>query len=323
MLASGCPRCGGAVALHEGRPHVTATGGVELWHSECWQRRDEPRHDEPCHELTEDLGTRPVPARSRRHYGLVIGGGVLALATTALAMTWSDARPSAGAIASVELRPIEIVEPIAVGGAVSEHESVPPEPTLEELHAIPDLEGTPLDHVFTSLAGWTHPVVGSAELLPERHSRRFGSTRVGIERDECGDGHCGVDLDGPRGRPIVSVADGIVVRVERREHGADGRSGRYVRVQHDDGTLTAYMHLDDVAELGVGDQVRAGQYLGTLGASGILFSAPHLHFSLEVPLDPDQRGDVRATRYVDPAPFLVRAKVVEAADRRRATRPAL
>lgn len=298
---------------------MTAAGGVELWHSACWLRRDEPPTEAaPPAIVVHDA---PVRARPRRRGWIGLAGGAAALATAALAMGWADARPTAGAIASIELRTVETVE---IGGAVSNHEIVPPEPTLEELHAIPELEGTPLDHVFTSLAGWTHPVVNSPELLPERRSRRFGSTRVGIEREECGDGHCGVDLDGPRGRPIVSVADGIVVRVERREHGADGRSGRYVRVQHDDGTLTSYMHLDDVAEeLGVGDQVHAGQYLGTLGASGIFFSAPHLHFSLEVPLDPDQRGDVRATRYIDPAPFLVRATIVEAADRRRATKPAL
>ena len=35
-----CPRCGGAVALHEGRPFVNAAGSVELWHRDCFEDRD-------------------------------------------------------------------------------------------------------------------------------------------------------------------------------------------------------------------------------------------------------------------------------------------
>jgi len=320
MLASGCPRCGGAVALHEGRPHITATGAVELWHSTCWARRDEPVVLAAAPSSAPSATATSARSSARRRRWIGVAASAAALATAVLALRWADARPVPGALANIDLRAVEVVD---TGWALPRYEVVPPAPTPEELHPVPELEGTPLDHVYTSLAGWTHPVTDSPELLPARRSRLFGSTRHGIERAECGDGHCGVDLDGPRGRPIVSVADGIVVRVERREHGADGRSGRYVRVQHDDGTLTSYMHLDDVArELAIGDQVRAGQYLGTLGASGILFSAPHLHFSLEVPLDPDQRGDVRVTRYLDPAPFLVRATRATAPDRRRAAKPA-
>jgi murein DD-endopeptidase MepM/ murein hydrolase activator NlpD len=144
-------------------------------------------------------------------------------------------------------------------------------------------------------------------------------------RTECGAGHCGIDLDGPRGRPLVAVADGIVVRVELHELGLDGRSGRYVRIEHDDGTLTSYMHLDDVAPLQPGDRILAGQYLGTLGASGVYDAVAHLHFSLEVPNHPGHgpHGDTTDTHYVDPAPYLVRATIVDVADRRRGRRPAL
>src|SRR5215470_6233773 len=121
-----------------------------------------------------------------------------------------------------------------------------------------------LDELFLSLRAWTHPVTASPELMPEQSSRHFGAHREGIERPECGEGHCGVDLDGPRGRPIVAVAAGTVVRVELSERGLDGRSGRYVRIEHDDGALTSYMHMDDVADLHVRDHVAAGQYVGTL-----------------------------------------------------------
>src|SRR5689334_3206557 len=42
MTASDCPRCSGAVGLHEGRPSVTPDGQVALWHRDCWDLRDVP-----------------------------------------------------------------------------------------------------------------------------------------------------------------------------------------------------------------------------------------------------------------------------------------
>ena len=199
---------------------------------------------------------------------------------------------------------------------------VAPDPQLT--YAVPIVDGQALDEQFPSLADWTHPVTGSTELMPAQASRHFGAERIGVSRTECGAGHCGVDLDGPRGQPIVAVSDGVVVRVEHHELGLDGRSGRYVRIEHDDGTLTAYMHLDDIADgLEVGDHVDGGQYIGTLGATAVYASVPHLHFSLEIPNHPGRHGDNTDTHYVDPAPFLVRSRIAPAPDRRHATKPAL
>jgi murein DD-endopeptidase MepM/ murein hydrolase activator NlpD len=176
---------------------------------------------------------------------------------------------------------------------------------------MPVWDGIPLDEVYPSLRGWIHPVTDAKEIVPDSGGRRFGARRDGILRDECGAGHCGVDLDGPRGQPMVAVAAGKVVRVEHSELGRDGRSGRYVRIEHNDGTLTAYMHLDTIAEgMSVGDRVDAGQYIGTLGATAIFSSRPHCHFSLELPLDAGMHGDNTKTRYIDPSPYLARARVV-------------
>jgi murein DD-endopeptidase MepM/ murein hydrolase activator NlpD len=169
-----------------------------------------------------------------------------------------------------------------------------------------------IDEQFPTLVAWVHPVMATRELYPPQEVRHFGAARKGVERPECGQGHCGVDLDGPRGTPIVAVAAGTIVRVERHELGLDGRSGRYVRIQHEDGTLTAYMHLDIVAEgLHVGDRVGAGQVIGTLGATACYSAPAHLHFSLEVPNRPTEHGDITDTHYVDPGPYLQRATVVE------------
>lgn len=213
---------------------------------------------------------------------------------------------------------ISIDDPLARGpSAKVAPDSTPTAPTVaadndhKSRWPMPVWDGIPLDEVYPSLRGWIHPVTDAKEIVPDSGSRRFGSRRDGILRDECGAGHCGVDLDGPRGQPMVAVAAGKVVRVEHSELGRDGRSGRYVRIEHNDGTLTAYMHLDVIAEgISVGDRVDAGQYIGTLGATAIFSSRPHCHFSLELPLTEGMHGDNTKTRYIDPSPFLARARVV-------------
>lgn len=168
-------------------------------------------------------------------------------------------------------------------------------PTLEDM-----LENSeePLHEMLPTLADWVFPVQASDEPFPLKSTRQFGASREGVQRTECGAGHCGVDLDGPRGTTIVAVAWGVVTRIERR---SDRRSGKYVRIEHPDYVYTSYMHLDEIAEgLELGAEVQAGDPLGTLGRTGIQHSAPHLHFSLEIP------GGGRFT-HIDPTPYLERA----------------
>jgi len=244
--------------------------------------------------------------------------------------TWGEmAPPPATSLANIDLA--GLIEPVRFRLVDIEHERIPPqivtvETEIEARFGVPVRRGARLDEMFPTLRAWTHPVTGATELMPEQSSRQFGSAREGIERPECREGHCGVDLDGPRGRPIVTVAAGTVVRVELNELGLDGRSGRYVRIEHDDGTLTSYMHMDLVAELRVGDRVAGGQYVGTLGATAVFSAPPHLHFALEVPDRPGAHGDITDTHFVDPAPFLVRSTIASAppavAQRRHAIKPA-
>jgi murein DD-endopeptidase MepM/ murein hydrolase activator NlpD len=317
------------VALHEGRPFVTAFNVVELWHRDCFDDRDVlVTRSTPL----DFLPTPPTPRLIR-----VLGGAVAGSMLVAIVLgqwTWGEmAPPPAASLANVELA--APAEPVVLRTIDTTHERVPArlvtvENQIEARYEVPLRDGMRLDEMFPTLRAWTHPVTGSPELMPEQASRHFGARREGIERPECGEGHCGVDLDGPRGRPLVAVAAGTVVRVERSELGLDGRSGRYVRIEHDDGTLTAYMHMDDVADVRVGDRVAAGQYVGTLGATAVFASAPHLHFSLEVPAHPGLHGDNVDTHYVDPAPFLVRATIapshavatIPERDRRHPIKPA-
>lgn len=268
----------------------------------------------------EEVAVVAPPRRARKlPAGLAAAAG-LALAGVAIGSYVMHVELPSASLATINFEPRESV---ALGAHTSANEPPPPVIDPRKEHPVPEIDGMRMDEMYPSLVDWIHPVVDTDEALPPRATARFGAGRAGVDREECGNGHCGVDLGGPIGRPIVAVADGVIVRVEHSEEGRDGRSGRYVRIQHADGTLTAYMHLDTIVEgLQVGDHVDGGQQIGTLGASAIHASAPHCHFSLELPDKLGSYGDLINTHYVDPAPFLVRASIAHTADRRHAVKPA-
>ena len=88
--------------------------------------------------------------------------------------------------------------------------------------------------------------------------------------------HWGIDIANRMGTPIVSAADGVVV-----EAGPASGFGLWVRVQHADGTVTIYGHIDR-ALVSKGQQVKAGQQIATMGNRGHS-TGPHLHFEVWSP----------------------------------------
>ena len=260
----------------------------------------------------------PAPARKLPLAGLAAAVAAVVIGATTYSLR---AKPPHASLATINF---ETTEPLVLGSTLSEHEGPPPVFDPRDAYPVPVVDDMPLDEHYPSLLDWIHPVVDADSVLPEQATGRFGAEREGVSRHECGRGHCGLDLGGPIGRPIVSVADGVVVRVEHSELGRDGRSGRYVRIEHADGSYTSYMHLDTITQdLEVGDRVDGGQQIGTLGATAVRSAAPHCHFALELPNVPGSHGDDANTHYVDPAPFLVRASIARAPDRRHALKPAL
>ena len=97
-----------------------------------------------------------------------------------------------------------------------------------------------------------------------------------------GSTHYGVDIANTIGTPIVSAADGVVV-----EAGPASGFGLWVRVQHADGTVTVYGHMNEIL-VAQGQQVRAGDQIATIGNRG-QSTGPHLHF--EVWLNGSQKVD--------------------------------
>ncbi|MBS1117806.1 MAG: hypothetical protein H6Q90_34 [Deltaproteobacteria bacterium] len=149
---------------------------------------------------------------------------------------------------------------------------------------------------------WVHPLAGK-RLLPSRDALRFGAARPGTRPAECGQGHCGVDLGSQRGSVIHAAGDGEIALAFTEIR---GEAGRYVAIDHGDGLRTFYMHMDELrAGLAIGQKVRAGDPLGTMGQTGFA-TGPHLHFAITQ----DQHG---RTWYIDPEPILRHAVVLPAA----------
>mmetsp|Transcript_9142 Transcript_9142/g.33533 ORF Transcript_9142/g.33533 Transcript_9142/m.33533 type:complete len:298 (-) Transcript_9142:361-1254(-) len=94
--------------------------------------------------------------------------------------------------------------------------------------------------------------------------------------------HSGVDFAADLGTPIRAAAQGRVVF-----RGYDPGYGRLVDVQHANGYMTRYAHCDSI-HVYVGDHVRSGQFVATVGSTG-RSSGPHLHFEIrkdDIPMDP-------------------------------------
>jgi murein DD-endopeptidase MepM/ murein hydrolase activator NlpD len=85
--------------------------------------------------------------------------------------------------------------------------------------------------------------------------------------------HYGVDIANKIGTPIRAVADGVVV-----EAGPASGFGLWVRVQHEDGTISVYGHVDTFS-VKQGQQVKAGEQIARMGNRGYS-TGPHLHFEV-------------------------------------------
>lgn len=97
----------------------------------------------------------------------------------------------------------------------------------------------------------------------------------GAPRSE-GRRHQGIDIFAPRGRPVLSATDGIVLRV-----GENRLGGLIVSVLGPGGQFHYYAHLDTQAPLEIGQRIRAGTPLGTVGTTGnARGTPPHLHYGI-------------------------------------------
>lgn len=134
----------------------------------------------------------------------------------------------------------------------------------------------------TANGQWGYPLAGSYS-----KGRGFGYNPV-IGCSFCSTDHLGYDMAQGCGATIYAAGAGRVITA-----GSFYGWGNTVRVDHGDGLVTLYGHMQwDSIRVAVGDNVAAGTAIGAEGNTGRSFGC-HLHFEV-------QRDGVA----IDPQPFM-------------------
>ncbi|MFF8814253.1 peptidoglycan DD-metalloendopeptidase family protein [Streptomyces pactum] len=107
--------------------------------------------------------------------------------------------------------------------------------------------------------------------------------------------HTGLDLVASTGTPIYAPADGTV-----KKAGPGGSYGNQTDIEHAGGVITLYAHQTKIM-VSVGDKVKRGQQIGTVGATGNV-TGPHLHWEVRKPGvdNPFNPGQDEGPGMVDP-----------------------
>jgi len=116
---------------------------------------------------------------------------------------------------------------------------------------------TPVQTTTVSSGYYIHPVPGS--LVTQRAH-----------------GYNAVDFGAPTGTSIVASASGRVVTSVNS--GWNGGYGKFIVIEHANGTRTLYSHFSSVI-VSHGQQVVQGQVIGYIGSTG-RSTGPHLHFEI-------------------------------------------
>ncbi len=98
--------------------------------------------------------------------------------------------------------------------------------------------------------------------------------------------HNGVDIAAEAGSTVCAAADGTVYTIYE-----DDALGHTVVIRHNGGYVTQYSSLSEDVAVSVGDSVKAGQAIGSVGSSALLETAvgDHVHFCVtyqDNPMDP-------------------------------------
>ncbi|MGI0490949.1 peptidoglycan DD-metalloendopeptidase family protein [Alkalinema pantanalense CENA528] len=134
---------------------------------------------------------------------------------------------------------------------------------------VPGVVWTPLQPTKGSLAqfpiGYPLPKVGNVLMGFGFQLRDRGTVTP----------HSGIDLAAPLGTPVLAAADGTVAFA-----GNQGAFGKMVVINHAQGYQTRYAQLD-LIQVKLGQQVKRGATIGTVGQTGTPSSSPsHLHFEV-------------------------------------------
>ena len=159
-------------------------------------------------------------------------------------------------------------------------------PVVDHTEPIEPVVETVIEAVETAVEKpdpiWIRPVTG--ELL-----RPFAGETL-IYDETMGDWrtHPGVDYAAENGTRVYAISDGTVADVTR-----DELYGTQLHLTLADGRVAIYRGLAEKVKVKVGERVRAGDVVGTVGADADLSEAAlgtHLHLTIldgEIPVDPE------------------------------------
>ena len=129
-------------------------------------------------------------------------------------------------------------------------------------------------HLQALLRTFSDSPPASLALREPAQGRR--SSSFGLQRyfnDQLRSQHNGMDIAAPEGTPVHAAAAGRVI-----DTGDYFFNGRMVILDHGQGLLTMYAHLQSI-EAKLDEALDAGRLIGTVGATGRV-TGPHLHFSV-------------------------------------------
>jgi murein DD-endopeptidase MepM/ murein hydrolase activator NlpD len=189
------------------------------------------------------------------------------------------ATPPSATAAAVTAEPVRTAsvpratEPVSEARAIEAPSHAAPTASLSE-RQIAAVEPASVAMPARAGRGFQWPVRG-------RVVSDFGPKGGGLHND-------GINIAATRGTPIRAAESGVVVYAGNELRGF----GNLVLLRHADGWMTAYGHADDLT-VQRGDQVRRGQVIGKVGATGNV-STPQIHFEIR-----------RGSRPVNPREHLV------------------
>lgn len=155
-----------------------------------------------------------------------------------------------------------------------------PEPVIEEKQPVTENEITDTEIVWGEESEWVWPAAGELE-------RGYAMDKLGYDVTmadwRC---HDGIDIAAAQGSIVRAMGDGSVASVTR-----DTLYGTTVTVDHGSGLRSVYANLADTPTVAMGDRVKAGDTIGSVGDTALceIGEASHLHVSMSkdgVSLDP-------------------------------------
>ena len=154
-----------------------------------------------------------------------------------------------------------------------------------EREVVPEPKFAAAKIAASSLLGGSPTGFAKAPLLETVGSRRF-SGGASVENPVDGEmrPHNGIDIGAALGTPIYPANAGVVLKIIPD----GGDAGNAILIDHGDGMVTRYLHMQSPSSYQKGDTVDINTSIGAVGTTG-RSTGPHLHFELlidEVAVDP-------------------------------------